>query len=223
MLTIRQAQLDDVDAMAAVEAASWPAPLATSRAGIESRVRTFPAGQLVALLDDVIVGAAYAQRITSQYLSQNPATYDRVTDRGSIAATHSPSGDVYELVGVGVSAAGQGIGIGRVLIDRQIALARGLAGTKRIIGVTRPVRFHRYPEVSIDEYVSLRSSGHRLVDPVLSFHLDSGARLVSIHPNFRPLDTESCGYGILIEYPVDPALGFPADTPDDSPASPIQH
>ena len=208
MLTIRQAQLDDVDAMAAVEVASWPAPLAASRDGIATRVETFPLGQLVATLDGVIVGTAYAQRITSRHLAQTPATYDVVTDSGTLAGSHDSLGDVYELVGVGVSRTGHGIGIGRVLIDRQIKLARSLPGIKRIVGFTRPVRFHRHPEVSIEDYVLLRSGGGRLIDPVLSFHLDSGARLVSIHPDFRPLDTESGGYGVLIEYPVDPTVGF---------------
>ena len=102
MLKIRQAQLDDVDAMTAVEAASWPAPLATSRAGIELLVRTFPAGQLVATLDDVIVGAAYAQRITTERLMRTPVTYEMVTDDGALADSHDSTGDVYELVGVGV-------------------------------------------------------------------------------------------------------------------------
>jgi hypothetical protein len=54
----------------------------------------------------------------------------------------------------------------------------------------------------IEEYVNLRNKTGRRSDPVLEFHLGSGASLISIHAGFRPEDVESLGYGVLIEYPV---------------------
>jgi GNAT superfamily N-acetyltransferase len=202
MITYRQATLEDVDDIAEVEAASWPSSLAASREAIAERVSVFAAGQWVALMADRIVGAASAQRITPAQLESQPLTYQNVTDNGSFRSTHSPDGTIYQLVGVGVAPAGQGMACGRALIDRQIDFARQLDGVSRIIGFTRPVRFHRSPQLSIEDYLELRSESGRVADPVLSFHLDSGARLVSIHPDFRPNDPESRGYGILIEYSV---------------------
>lgn len=202
MITYRQATVEDVDAIAAVEAASWPSSLAASRETIHERVAAFAAGQWVAILNDRIVGAASAQRISPVQLQSQPLTYQGVTDNGSFRSTHSPDGTIYQLVGVGVAPAGQGMGCGRTLIDRQIDFASKLDGVSRIIGFTRPVRFHQFPQLSIDEYVERRSESGRVADPVLSFHLDSGARLVSVHSDFRPTDTESRGYGILIEYSI---------------------
>jgi len=56
--------------------------------------------------------------------------------------------------------------------------------------------------MSIEAYVDLRNKTGRRFDPVLEFHLGSGASLVSTHQDFRPADTESLGYGVLIEYPA---------------------
>lgn len=202
MITYRQATLEDVDEMAEVEAVSWPASLAASRESIADRVSVFAAGQWVAIFGDRIIGAAFAQRIGLPQLETQPLTFENLTDHGSFRRTHLPDGPIYQLIAVGVAPAGQGMGCGRVLIDRQIEFARKLDGVTRIIGFTRPVRFHRFPQLSIEDYLEQRSESGRITDPVLSFHLDSGARLVSHHPDFRPKDEESRGYGILIEYPV---------------------
>ncbi|MCP4788290.1 MAG: GNAT family N-acetyltransferase [Fuerstiella sp.] len=202
MITYRQATLDDVDGMAEVEAASWPRSLAASRKAIADRVSVFAAAQWVAVLDGRIIGAAFAQRICLQQLQTTPLTYEYVTDHGTFRKTHLSDGPIYQLVGVGVAPAGQGMGCGRALIDRQIEFARGIDGITRILGFTRPVRFHQFPQLSIEEYLKRRSESGHVADPVLSFHLDSGARLVSSHADFRPNDHESRGYGILIEYPA---------------------
>jgi len=205
MITYRQATLHDVDDIAKVEAASWPSSLAASREAIAERVSVFSAGQWIALLDDRIVGAASAQRISPAQLESQPLTYQNVTDNGSFRGSHRPDGTIYQLVGVGVASQGQGLGCGRQLVDQQIDFARKLGGISRIIGFTRPVRLHRFPQLSIEDYIERRSESGHVADPVLSFHLDAGARLVSTHANFRPNDSETRGYGILIEYPVNPA------------------
>ena len=202
MITYRQANLDDVDRMAEVEAVSWPGSLAASREAIGSRVSVFSAGQWVAVRDDCIVGAAYAQRVSPRQLEFQSLTYETMTDQGTFRQTHLADGTVYHLVGVGVIPDGQGSGCGRGLIDRQIDFARQLGGITRIIGFTRPVRFHRFPQLSIEEYLTGYFETDHIADPVLSFHLDSGARLVSTQADFRPDDHDSRGFGVLIEYSV---------------------
>ena len=93
-------------------------------------------------------------------------------------------------------------GIPAHLQYRQIEVARSLPGIRRILGVTRPARYHKRATLSIEQYVVLRSASGRLIDPVLAFHLDYGAHLVTTLPGFRPEDRDSLGYGVLIEYPV---------------------
>lgn len=199
---IRQATEADLHAVAHVERLSWPAGMAADEERIAARLKAFPVGQLVAERDGRIVGYASAQRISSDLLDRRPLTYDALTDGGRFTRTANPEGDVVQLVGVAVLPEERGSGLARKLVDRQILEARRMPGVRRIVGVTRPVRYQRYPEMPIEEYVARRNARGHAADPVLSFHLDSGARLVSVHPEFRPEDRASRGHGVLIEYPV---------------------
>lgn len=199
---IRHATERDLHSIAHAERLGWPAGMAADEEQIAARFAAFPAGQLVAERDGRIIGYASAQRIRGELLHREPLTYRALTDDGRFTRTANPEGDVYQLVGVVVLPEERGSGLARRLVDRQIAEARRMPGVRRIIGVTRPVRYRRYPEMPIDEYVALRNARGHVADPVLSFHLDAGARLVSLHPGFRPEDRASRGYGVLIEYPV---------------------
>ncbi|MEX0715194.1 MAG: GNAT family N-acetyltransferase [Planctomycetaceae bacterium] len=199
---IRHADEGDLHAIAHVERLSWPAGMAADEERIAARLAAFPAGQLVAERDGRLVGYASAQRISSDLLQREPLTYERLTDDGRFTRTANPEGDVFQLVGVAVLPEERGSGLARELVDRQIVEARRMPGVRRIVGVTRPVRYQRHPEMPIEEYVARRNARGGVADPVLSFHLDSGARLVSLHPNFRPEDRAARGHGVLIEYPI---------------------
>jgi hypothetical protein len=202
LITIRTGAPDDAETLAAIDADSWPAPLATSVEQWRSRLAVFPEGQFVIEYDGVPAVVAAAQRITAKFLSAGPITYARLTDGGSFRRSHDPQGEIYQLVAVGASTAVNGLGLGRKLVDRQIEFARSLPGIRRIIGVTRPARFYRHPELAIEDYVNLRSKTGRRYDPVLEFHLGGGANFVATHADFRPDDAEARGYGVMIEYPV---------------------
>lgn len=202
MIMYRQAILDDVDEMAEVDAVSWPKALAASPETIANRVSVFASGQWVAVLDDHIVGSAFAQRLSPHQLESQPLTYDTMTDHGTFQRTHLSTGSIYQLVSVGVGTAARRSGCGRGLIRRQIDFAQQLEGITRIVGFTRPVRFFRFPQFSIEEYLERCFTAGDVTDPVLSFHRDLGARVVSTHSGFRTDDHESRGFGVLIEYPA---------------------
>lgn len=202
LLSIRTAVAADAEALVRIDAESWPEELGVSSEQWQARLATFPAGQLIAMFDGEVAAVAAAQRISESFLHAGPVTYDRITDRGTFRNSHDPAGEIYQLVAVGAGAIVRGFGVGRRLIDRQIEYARSLPGVKRIVGITRPARYYRHPEMPIEQYVELRNKTGRRFDPVLEFHLGSGAKLVSTHAAFRPDDEEALGYGVLIEYPV---------------------
>jgi predicted N-acetyltransferase YhbS len=197
---IRAATLADVNALAEIEREAWPAALAASVSDVRARIVAFPEGQLLAELAGTPVGIAWAQRITQADLNAGPATFDRLTDGGRFTASHGPQGEIYQLIGVAVAAAGRSQRLGRRLVDSQIALARTLADVRRIIGFTRPVGFANYPQLTIEQYTALCDDSGKPLDPMLTFHLGAGAQMVSIHPAFRPEDELARGYGVLIEY-----------------------
>ncbi len=186
--------------MAAVDRSSWPARLATTEAEFQARIDAFPEGQIVAESSGRIVGSASAQRITVEFLRAAGSRYQLVTDSNRFTGSHHPDGEVYQLIGVGVLPEFRGQQLGRQLVDHQIRLARSLPGVRRIVGFTRPALYHRYAQLPIDEYLQSRGPNGQLLDPVVDFHVAAGARIVSVHPDFRPEDQEACGYGVLIEY-----------------------
>lgn len=201
---IRPATNDDLAAIALVESLSWPHGMESSEQMLAARLQAYPIGQLVAEAESGgIIAYAAAQRIHEAQLAIEPLTFDALTDSGRFTRSHDDHGDVYQLIGVAVMPTERGSGTARALVDRQIEQARRMPGVRRIVGFTRPARYHRHAEMPIEEYVHCRDAHGQLVDPVLAFHLNAGASLVQICPNFRPADHEALGYGVLIEYSVD--------------------
>jgi len=199
-ITFRMATLDDIDSLAELERASWPTELAATAEQISLRIRTFPVGQLVVENQTNIIGYSSAQRITEKFLIENTGNYSAITDGNRLVKSHFPDGVIYQLIGVSVSPESRGLNLGRKLVDRQIAYARSLPEITRILGFTRPAGYHRQSDIPMQEYVRKKKSDGIVFDAVLDFHLDAGAKIVSIHEGFRPNDIESCGYGVLIEY-----------------------
>ncbi len=204
-ITTRVARPDDSTAMAHVESLCWPAASAGDEPSIRQRCLVFPEGQRVAEADGEIVGASFAQRISARFLHRTPIRYDRLTDRGTFVASHHPDGEIYQLVSLSVLPAARGARLGRTLIDGQLAFARSLRSTRRIIGFTRPVGYHRHPDLSITQYTTLLDDEGQAADPILALHFRAGARLVSTHACYRDADELACGFGVLIEYPVNPS------------------
>ncbi len=144
----------------------------------------------------------WAQRITDGLLKSHGDRYDRITDNDTFVRSHGATGKIYQIVAVGVTPACRGWALGRRLVDRQIRQARSIRSIRRILGFTRPAGYHRFPDIAIESYVQQCSESKSTLDPVLSFHLDAGATIVSIHHGFRPDDVAAGGHAILLEYPV---------------------
>jgi len=201
-LTIRNPRPDEAGVLARIESVCWPAGMAADEECFAARLQTWRQGQWAADFKGEVVGAATAQRITEAFLNDGPMTYCRLTDAGRFVGSHSPDGDIFHLITVSVLPKARGMRLGRRMVDHELAFARSLPGVRRILGFTRPAGYHRHQDVDIERYVNLRDATGRYVDPVLEFHLSAGARVVSIHPGYRPKDTQALGYGVLIEYPL---------------------
>ena len=201
-LRFRPSTAADAARLAEVDAASWPQGMSSTAEQFAARIAALPDLQWLAEIRNTLVATVSAQRVTQRFLDETPKRFDALTDHGTFTASHDPEGDVFQLVGVGVAPIARGLQLGRKLVDHEIEVARSLPGIKRIVGFTRPARYHRHRDVPIEEYVHKLDDRGRLVDPVLAFHLQAGANLVAIYPDFRPEDVHACGYGVLIEYPV---------------------
>jgi GNAT superfamily N-acetyltransferase len=204
---LRNALASDLPGIVAVENLSWPVALAATAEQAAARIAAYPHGQWVAEVECRIVAVVWSQRITESFLASHAASYDQLTDGGRFTKSHDPRGEIFQLIGVGVSPEARGLRLGRMLVDREIEIARSLTNVRRIIGFTRPVGYHQHVGMALSNYIAMRDNEGKHVDPMLAFHVEAGAKIVSLHSDFRPEDIEAGGNGVLIEYPLTPHTG----------------
>ena len=175
---------------------------------LESHLRVFPEGQLVAVdADDTLVGMA-ASLIVSWDDYDRLDSYDDFTDEGFFR-NHDPSGRTLYGAEVMVDPARRRQGIGRALYAAREELVRRL-GLLRIRAGARLPGFHRTDDdVSVHRYVLDVVHGRRH-DPTLSFQLGHGFEVIAVVPDYYRVDRQSEGYAALIEW-INPAVARPED------------
>ena len=132
-LRIREACLADVPHLARLEALSWPAPLAgLTAAQISARIERFAAGQLVLLEGSQVVGSLFTQRISSV----SELTGGTVDFRNALSL-HTDTGAVWQLLSVQVLPSHGSRGLGDMLVNYGLTVARATPGVHRAAAVTR--------------------------------------------------------------------------------------
>jgi GNAT superfamily N-acetyltransferase len=164
---------------------------------LESHLRIFPQGQFVAVEPDgTIVGSA-----STLIVSLNPEyaehTWKEITADG-LFITHIPSGDSLYLADISTHPKHRHKGIGRMIIHRWKELVTTL-NLRRMIGGGRLFNYCDHAvKMSPYEYIEKVMKGE-LKDPVLTFELNIGFRLVKILTNYLD-DVRSLNYASFIEW-----------------------
>ena len=192
---IRRAHIEDAPALAALDASTWPPPLrGLSVADICARIQHFQAGQLVLCSPSGdIVGSLYTQRIASAaVIVEGEATFrDALT-------LHEDHGPVWQLLSVQVSPDLMSRGLGDVLINYALTVARASPGVHQAVAVTRcrtwAQAVKQQPSFTLEEHIQYGA------DPGLVFHTARGATVIALIPDWRAEDADNEGMGILIEY-----------------------
>ena len=201
---IRHACLDDAAALAALEELSWPLPLrGFTREEIEARIRRFEPGQFV-LCDPSrdVVGSLYTQRIASTAQLGSIATF-----RDTLAL-HDDAGPVWQLLSVQIHPSLASRGLGDMLINYALTMARTTAGVNRVVAVTRCRTWgdsaRQQPTLTLEDHIGMDT------DPGLVFHTERGAEVTALIDGWRPEDIDNGGVGILVEYDL-PSFGVKYD------------
>ena len=164
---------------------------------LQNHLRLFPTGQLVAIVDEQIVGAVASLIVQSSRDPYRAHTYGGVTD-GGYFHNHDPHGDTLYGADVYVDPACQGRGIGAALYEarrrlcKQLNLRRILAGG-RISGYATHEK-----ELSPEAYIQKVKDGE-IHDNVLSFQLKQGFLVRGILRNYI-VDPMSHNLASLIEW-----------------------
>lgn len=209
-----QASHTDVLEMTALDLKIWGPEMGATPNRLQSRIDTFPAGQLVIRDGDQVLGFISSQRISSRIDYRSPNTnWPNVTGNGFIAETHIPKGPVLFLINISVdhsmgSSQKSRSAIGELLINGILEVARNenvdvVEGITRLNGFKKFLESQNYgsQEQQVTEYIQQVVSG-KIKDPALSFHLSRGASVVAPIKNAMPHDKDSLEWGALIVYKI---------------------
>ena len=209
MLTVRQARLGDVAAMAALSRRIYaPSPWHTQRM-IRSQINNFAEGQFVAELDGEIVGHC-ATFIVSGEIALKPHSWDEITGDG-LASRQDPKGDWLYGMEVSVDPAHRRLRIGQRLYAARKGLCeslglKGIVFGGRMAGYARRRRTYPDPQDFLDAVIDRKAR-----DQAIRFHLSNGFEPLGILKDYDPDDHDSLGFATHMAW-HNPLYVEPADT-----------
>jgi len=166
-----------------------------SRTKFEDQLEVFPQGQIVAVMDDRLVGCASSLIVLwDDWLETH--TWKEITGSGTFQ-NHNPDGKTLYGAEVFVDPQVRGAGLGRALYQGRRKLCRAM-NLKRIIACGRLPGYHQHAaDMSAEDYAKRVVWGD-FRDPVLGFQLHEGFHYCGVIEDYLPEDRESRGNASLI-------------------------
>ena len=192
---IRHPYLEDLPALVRLETECWAEPLRASEAEIEARIKQFPTGHCVQVMDDQVVGVIYSQRIT------DVEALDK-TDFRQVASLHTPDGSIVQFIAVNVLPEKQQYGLGDQLLEFMLQYSSVKHGVERVVGVSPCKNYIDHHDIPMETYLQKRNDRGQVLDPILRFHERHGATIEKILQEYRPEDIDNKGAGVLISYNI---------------------
>lgn len=192
-LKIRKAKTGDISSILALEVKTWGQESAATKEMMESRMRVFPEGVMVAELGDRIIGVVAIEKIKcDEWIDKDFSWYD-ITDNGFIRSTHNEKGDAVYGVDLSVDPDLQRMGIGTKLSEHvgKFIIKNNL---KCCLLGERVPEYHKYASgMSIEEYIKSD------LDPEIKFYKKAGLKIVRPLKNYFK-DSASLDYGVLVKW-----------------------
>ncbi|MEO8336426.1 MAG: hypothetical protein ABI664_15710 [bacterium] len=200
LVTVRQMRADDFDGIIAMTKTVYPGAPAWKPEQLESHLRVFPEGQLVAERSDT--GALVAMSASLIVLWDDyelNTSWRDFTDAGMFT-NHDPSrGRTLYGAEIMVDTSLRGHGIGSAIYSARAELVRRL-GLLRIRAGARLRDYAPYAAtMSASEYVRAAVKGE-ITDRTLSFQLRRGFQVIGVVNDYLHNDPESLGNAAVIEW-----------------------
>ena len=168
----------------------WPSSF------LRSHISIFLEGQFCAEVDGRIVGSSSSLIVSLKPEYADHTWYD-ITGQG-LFKSHNPNGDSLYGADISVHPEFRSRGIATMLYNARKDLSIRL-NLKRIIAGGRLYNYYKYAKImSAQEYAEKIVKGE-LKDPVLSFQLKNGFKLIKVLHNYL-YDKRSLNYAIFIEW-----------------------
>lgn len=194
-LLVRHTRIEDIPPLIALQGRTYPSIQPWTEARFRHQLEVFPQGQIVAQLDDRIVGCASSLVVLWDDWAE-AHTWKEITASGTFDS-HNPDGRTLYGAEVFVDGRVRGKGIGHALYEGRRKLCRAM-NLKRIIACGRlPGYRARAADMPVDLYARKVLWGD-LDDPVLDFQIREGFSFCGVIEGYLPEDVESCGNASLI-------------------------
>lgn len=164
---------------------------------LEILLKKFPEGQLVIVVDGIVVGSALSIIVKEDFAFKSK-TYKNITGNYTFS-THNPDGEVLYGIDVFINPKYRGLRLGRRLYDVRKELCEQL-NMKSIIFAGRIPSYGKYKEEITPKVYIEKVKKKEIYDPVLSFQLSNDFHEVRVLKNYLEGDTESLEYAVLLEW-----------------------
>jgi GNAT superfamily N-acetyltransferase len=162
---------------------------------LRSHLDRYPEGQFVAEGEHgEILGSATALRLPLRPALE-PHTWWEITGKGTLS-THTPGGYAFYGADIAVDPARQGAGVGRMLYEARIDLARRSGCLVFVAGARIPGYHEVAGRMTPEAYVAEVAMGERF-DPTLSKQLALGFEVLGVLRHYSP-DPETRGHAAHI-------------------------
>lgn len=194
----REAESRDVPELTLLEKNVWGEAAANSEQ-ILSRIKVFSAGSWLAEVNGKILGYGVCEYVNG--IKDHDFTWSEITDDGFIAKSHKADGEYLYGVNMSVLPEGAELDVPRNFLSCVVIKDLMINGLKGLYLGSRAPGFHDFhaanPDISIEDYITLRDNRGRLRDPMLRFYEELGFQVIRPLPRYFP-DKESDDYGVLI-------------------------
>lgn len=168
-----------------------------TREQIEKLLEIFPDGQIVAVVDNKIIGCALSIIVDYDKV-KNDHTYEEVTGNETFD-THNPDGNILYGIEIFIHPDYRGLRLGRRMYDYRKELCESL-NLKAIMFGGRIPNYHKYADnMRPKEYIQ-QIKKKKIFDPVLTFQLSNDFHVRKVMTDYLPNDEESKHYATLLQW-----------------------
>ena len=168
-----------------------------TRKQINKLIRIFPEGQIVAVVDDQLIGCALSIRLDYKKVTRNH-TYAEITGNEQFN-THDPNGSILYGIEVFIHPEYRGLRLARRMYDYRKELCESLNLRAIMIGGRIPSYCKFEKELRPKEYIQ-KVREREIYDPVLTFQIANDFHVRKVMTNYLPNDEESCHYACLLQW-----------------------
>ena len=194
---VRNTRREDYAEIRAVQRETSPHVPPWSLRQLESQVHAFASGQLAAMSEGHLVGAA-ATLVVEWSDHGLEHTWRSITADGTFT-THHPAGDTLYCAALVTDTSRRGFGVARALVQAQRRLCRRM-NLARIVATARLAGYGEHHEaMSAADYARHVVLGE-IEDAGLRFALAQGYQFCGVLPGYMPEDGESRGHAALLAW-----------------------